>query len=246
MPLLSQAFEIYRDPAGLTRSALEARVLAAEPVDDIARKCAAPVTVVEAYEQAFFDVRDRLKSPDFIGNEVLGPRLRTGGTWTFDLVWKFFGFLGGVRVLDELMDVYNASPRPTNPGEAATFLSEATRTLLSRQLAVAARSLVGDRRAAAALLLAQARPESQSRGEGATRTVFEQHVEALLKELPWATGADASKVAPAVADVDQAAAELRADEQLRVAAGEQVPEVNALKELRLPPPRPKGCQPPTL
>jgi hypothetical protein len=243
MPLLSQAFGIYCDPAGLTRSALEARTLAAEPVGDIARKSAVPAAVVEVYEQVFFDIRDRLTSPDFIGNEVLGPRLRTGGPWPFDLVWKFFGFIGGVRVLDELTDVYHAAPRPTNPEEAVTFLSEATRTLLGRQLAAAARSLGGDRRAAAELLLAQARPEGQSGDGGAPRTVYEQHIAALLKELPWASGANASKVAPAVAELDRAAAELRADELLRLAAGEQVPEASALKELQLPPPRSKAKPP---
>jgi hypothetical protein len=59
-----------------------------------------------------------------------------------------------------------------------------------------------------------------------------RYLQALLRQLPFqAVGIDNEKQLP---DYDIGAAELRTDEQMRVAAGLPVPGLDSLKDLRFP------------
>jgi hypothetical protein len=240
MPIMDQAFRVYSDPGGVTRSALEARVLANEPPEAIAAKGATEAAVVRAYELIFYDVRGRLQSPDYILNRAIGPRLRDYTTgWDYDLVWKFFGYVGGAFVLDEIMDTCGAGPRPANPLGVAAFLTADARAALRRQLAVAARALRGgDRKTAAALIQGEARRAGRGGEDEAAPNVLARHIEALFNEIPWAVGADAEEhLPPPVAECDRGAAELRDDELSCLAAGQEPQGLADVKALELPPPR---------
>jgi hypothetical protein len=244
MPTMYQAFSVYADPHGVTRAAVEARVLAAEAPQAIARKCGTAAAVIQVYEEVFFDARAHLGRVDYVLNQVIGPRLREGGgAWGYDLLWKFYGYLGGERVLDEVMDAGPVA-RPQTPQEVGAFLSADARGALRRQLVAAARLLpAGDRRTAAELLKMQARLASR---EGAgedevARDGLEKHIEAMLQEIPWAVGAQAEKTTPPkVAEYDAGAAEVRGDELLLLAEGQEPPDLAALKEVQLPPPKPRA------
>src|SRR5438309_1128734 len=52
--------------SGIRHWAIEARLLAGEPAESIAKKTAATAEVVEWYERLFFNVSDRLEAPDYI------------------------------------------------------------------------------------------------------------------------------------------------------------------------------------
>jgi hypothetical protein len=235
MPTVYHAFGVHSDPGGATRAALEARILACEAPEVVAGKAAMAAAVVRLYELLFFDVRDRLESPDYILNQVLGPRLQGGGDWDFDLVWKFFGYVGGPHILDLVMDT-DRGPRPATAQEAAAFLSEDARAALQRQLAVAARALrAGAWREAAALVRACARP-SGGREDEAIPNGLLQNINAMLQALPWAVGRDAAKdLPPALAEYEETAAELRADEQFLLGTRQEVAGLAEIKGWKYPP-----------
>jgi hypothetical protein len=240
MPTVYQAFRVHGDPHGAGRSALEARVLAGEAPHAIAAKGATPAAVVTLYELLFFDVRGRLGSPDYVLTRVLEPRLRGAG-WDDGLAWMFFGYFGGPHVLDELLGAGGGAARPAGRRQAEAFLAGDARAVLRRQLAVAARALrAGDPAAAAALVRAAARPPGGE--DEAPPNALEAHVEAMLREIPWTVaGRDAEELPPKLAEYEGTAAELRADEEFLLAAGQEPAGLADLKGLTLPPPRPGGA-----
>ena len=111
MPAVAGAIAIAEgEPT--TRWAVEARLLAGEPIDDIARKTALTPRAVATFEELFFNVRDRLENRGYLIHIAVGlyptPREPDPG-----LVWRLFGLLGGPVVLDALIDGdYGPPDRP--------------------------------------------------------------------------------------------------------------------------------------
>src|SRR5262249_30202359 len=71
-PAVSQAFDLHKaDPPPL-RWAVEARLLAGEPVGAIARKCALLPGAVEMYERLFFAVVDMLGFDTWVVCQAVG------------------------------------------------------------------------------------------------------------------------------------------------------------------------------
>lgn len=85
------------------RFEIESRILARQPASDIAFKCGLATSVVEIYEELFFDVRDQLDTPGWITHQVLGPK-----AWQpldrddIEFAWKVFGYQYGAAAIDEL------------------------------------------------------------------------------------------------------------------------------------------------
>ncbi len=61
-----------RNDSPLRRYSVQARLLAGEPLQSIARKTDSSVLGIAYYESWFFDVRDQLDSPGYIVKQVLG------------------------------------------------------------------------------------------------------------------------------------------------------------------------------
>ena len=83
--------------------------------------------------------------------------------------------------------------------------------------------------------------QTRQEKEGALLNPFEQHLEAFLKDIPWAVGSDAELIhgGTPLGKYDDGAAELRDDEVLRVAAGEAIdPDL----PVKIPPPRKRTPQ----
>jgi hypothetical protein len=245
MPIMYQAFSLYADPPGRTRSAVEARILAAEAPQVIAQKGGIPPEVIQAYELVFFDVRPHLQNPDYVLNEVIGPSFhKATGSGCYDPVWKLFGYIGGGHALDAVMDI-SARSKPKGPQEVGAFLVKDAHAVVRRQLAVAARLLAaGDPRATAEVLKMQASlllRDSEGDSEKA-RSELEKHISAMIQEIPWMVGRGAAeKVPPKVATYDEGAVELHDEELLRLGAGEDVPGLPDPKQT-MPPPRPRTEQ----
>src|SRR3954471_10856185 len=143
------------------------------------------------------------------------------------------------------MDTCTTATRPANVREVAAFLSEDARAAVRRQLAIAARALrAGDRNTAGALVGASRRLTGDQGEDEGTPDALAQHIDAMLKEIPWAVGDRAKeKLPPQLAGYDEGAAELRADEVLLLAGGQEPPDLVALKGMQLPPPKPRAEKP---
>ena len=104
IPELFAAFRIYTEAPPLLRSTLEARLLAAETIPDIAPKIGMPAEAVEAFEQTFFDVRSRRGNVDFVGHHVIGrPSNEASESELRAFVTKTIAFFFGAKALDTLL-----------------------------------------------------------------------------------------------------------------------------------------------
>lgn len=86
------------------RVAVEGYVLARRRTRRVAKKVGLAVEAVEAYEQIFFDIRDRLGATGFVSSHILNPwteRAQTDpGLWV-----RAYAYYGGHRVLETALDV---------------------------------------------------------------------------------------------------------------------------------------------
>ncbi len=178
MPDVAGAVAIHEgEPT--TRWAVEARVLAGEPIEAIARKTALTPRAVATFEALFFNVSDRRENGGYIIHIAVGlystPREPDPG-----LTWKLFGVLGGPVVLDALIDGDYGSPdRP----EDERFLDE-----LRLKFAVALKLLPIDATTAPRLIRLYLRlREAELAAEGARRAAVDlmPNIRAALADLPW-------------------------------------------------------------
>jgi hypothetical protein len=96
------ALRLYKKE-GLPRCAIEARILANQSPADIAHAERISPQTALAYEDMFFDVRDRLSFHDFISGRVLEIGRAVDPSET-GRIWNMFSYHGGKLVLDALMD----------------------------------------------------------------------------------------------------------------------------------------------
>ena len=97
-PVIYWAYDIWytqNESGNPVRSEVEARLLADDQIENIARRVATEVEVIEAYERLFFNVRERLADRGYLMHCVLGPAVHLGFQATeYDLIWKLFALLG--------------------------------------------------------------------------------------------------------------------------------------------------------
>lgn len=110
------AWEIFTDGEGLRKSELEARILARESFDDIAKKMGLTKEAIVYYEAVFFNVTDKLDSPSYILHHALDSDFPTSLNFESGF-WKFYGYWCGPKILDLL--IYRNIPKQL--GEDADF-----------------------------------------------------------------------------------------------------------------------------
>jgi hypothetical protein len=142
MPAVSQAFDVRRaDPPHL-RWAVEARLLAGEPFDAIARKCGLLPEAVEAYERLFFAVIEMLSADTWIMCQAVGGKAFYGMTENdLDVWWKLLGYCFGPPMLDKVIHHSLGQPRPAEDGQLAAALGRDAEALLRGKRLLAAHLL---------------------------------------------------------------------------------------------------------
>jgi hypothetical protein len=93
----------------LTRSILEARLLAGLTVDETAAACELPVAAVRMYESLFFDVSCKLQHRAYIIHHAIGSRYKTGySADDIDIVLKAVGYFQGPLFLDYILPYFTS------------------------------------------------------------------------------------------------------------------------------------------
>jgi hypothetical protein len=110
-PAVEAALDLYRDTAPQRRWHVEALLLTAEPLEEVARLTGVPVETVEAYHQLLFDVRPRLQAKDWVMLRAIG----TTGPQGYDgqrlgPLWKLVAYTGGRLALDVVIAVTTDRP----------------------------------------------------------------------------------------------------------------------------------------
>jgi hypothetical protein len=178
MPDVAAAVAIHEGES-TTRWAVEARLLAGEPIEDIARKTALTPRAVATFEALFFNVSDKLENRGYLLHIAIG-LYTTPREPDLGLVWRLFGLLGGPVVLDALIDGDYGSPdRP----EDERFLDE-----LRLKLAVAFKLLPVDATTAPRLIRLYFRlQQAELAAEKAHRAAVDlmPNIRTMLAGLPW-------------------------------------------------------------
>jgi hypothetical protein len=131
-----------REGETTTRLALEARLLAGEPIEVVARRCCVAVEAAELYEQLFFNVSDRLENTSYVLFCAIGPATYEGFAGDDSgAVLKWFAFMGGPRLVDFLLSGGD-TPRDPLPTEGhAIPPNEAARSARLRRVVLASKSI---------------------------------------------------------------------------------------------------------
>jgi len=109
---IEQAHGIY-SVADLKRAELEALLLTATTLNDIAARCEIPVRVVDTYANVFFHVRDRLDAADWIHTYAIGGGLHDQfGARRTETIWKYVAYTAGRIALNYAMAATLTDPLP--------------------------------------------------------------------------------------------------------------------------------------
>ena len=142
MPAVAQAFDLRQaDPPHL-RWAVEARLLAGEAFDAIARKCGLLPEVVEAYERLFFAVVDMLGFDTWVMCQAVGGKAFYGMTENdLDVWWKLLGYCFGPLMLDKVIHHSLGQPRPEDDEQLAAALDRGAEAVFRGRKLLAAHLL---------------------------------------------------------------------------------------------------------
>jgi hypothetical protein len=141
---------------------VEARLLACEPIEQIAHKTVGEPSAVAAYAQLFFDVTGRMGNPGYIIHCAVG--LYRAPTGPDDgRILRLVGFFGGPCVVDALVTGQLDVAQPLKPDELPAFMSRFVGNQILIKALVAALTMRVDGRAGRALLRTWGRFEASER-----------------------------------------------------------------------------------
>jgi hypothetical protein len=248
-PTIFWAYDIWytRDDTGNpVRSEVEARLLADDNVENIARRVATDIEIIEAYERLFFNVRERLADRGYLMHCVLGPAVHLGFQASeYDLVWKLFAILGGPLAVDLMIDQSVGHARPDRASDLKYFVADVAQNDLRRVAMLALKTLRINNFNAMEIIdkflkLVELERTGGAGGGIATEAV-KQNVAAMLVSLPFTVGKQLVHVdAPALDRYDDLPAELRYEEVMAISAGQEIPAQDMLHLLAFPVPSPNG------
>jgi hypothetical protein len=122
-----RAYDLWQDESSLAKAVIEARILADETADEIAKKFGMSRRTIEVYEKLFFDVRCKLIHSGYVFCTVLG---REHCDWSctprFETVLKAIAYSRGSWLLDAVLDYVTTSVRPEAGEEVGRIVRGST------------------------------------------------------------------------------------------------------------------------
>ena len=115
-PAMFWAYRLYMQDEVARRSEVEARIIANQTPNEIMLRTGIDEKTIEAYEIAFYDVRDKLQYPSYVLHTLIGTALHRGlQERDYALVWKYMAHTFGPYVFDAYL---NQSVQPGKPRDA--------------------------------------------------------------------------------------------------------------------------------
>lgn len=248
---LATAYELYASRTTRSHVALvlESRLLAGYDDREIASSSGTIPDAINAYEQLFFNVRDRLSCQDWVMTAVLAPAIvdvpisftKTPfdpGAFAapfYDATLKYFSYFYGRHMCEFMIHGARRDLRLNSQEEILNFVETDYRHKLFRRGLMAIQTMpIGLYNATDVLnaftqvmaLRAQADDEEKEKSK------LHQNISAFLTSSPWSSGKPKNTSGVVDAYHDQAA-ELRVSEQLRLGSGEEL-DFSYLADIRPP------------
>lgn len=246
-PDLYWAYHAWSAPQPQIKSSLEAHILARGTDFEIGFRLGMPPAVVAAYEAVFFNVREKLKHPQYIIHTVLADaqRLRGAGVDNQGLLWKLYGYFYGPHVLASLESGFvNPQFCVTPDGVNSAWLDDTISTL-KMKAALAAKTVpinAGTQLSLIEQFTKFVEVERTTDTAGKAQSQVLDHIEAMMKALPFAVdGRDPQsekgrgKSPPGPLDrFRNAGFELTYEENIRVSIGQPLADEEMLRQLDFP------------
>lgn len=262
-PGIAYAYMIYDQAIGLEpemQFLIEARLLSNQDYPAIAFALKTEIEVVEWYEKLFFNVRPYLVHHDWILKHVLLPSVDRTDTndddeddeesfmkFTtppvikphLDMTLKFFAYYGGPLLCEFMMSGFKRGNIVRNQDEIGAFIDDTWSHQMRKRSAQAAGVFEVNKYNVMDLFAVHTKlVEIQQNADSSEdkKSSIERHIHAMLTEIPWTVGEDAKEVfeGTLVGDYDLQAAELRDDELMLIAAGQQPVGIQEIPGLIVP------------
>lgn len=232
------AHSLWLDDKQPTRWAIEACILAGENTAKIAERLGTSPSIIEAYEQVFFDVRDRLDEKLYIVNVVMADAVTRGvSERQYDLLWKLFGYHGGPHVLDAVISKVSPIAKPERSDDVGQFFQDFAVNTVKHKAAIATLTVPINTHTQLSIIdsfVQYSQIEKTSENAGKAHATIVENIGAMLGALPFKIGTKLDSAADKMLPYDNGAAELRNDELMIVAAGGKLSTQRVIEELRFP------------
>jgi hypothetical protein len=232
------AHSMWLDEKNPTRWAIEASILAGDSCERIAERLGASPTIVQAYENVFFDVRARLHEKLYIVNVVMGDAVTRGvSERQYDLLWKMFGYHGGTHVLDAVISKFSPIAKPEKSDDVGQFFQDFAVNTVKHKAALATLTVPVNTHTQLALIEAfvqYVQIEKNTENAMKSQSTIVENIGAMLGALPFRIGTKLESTVEKMLPYDDGAAELRNDELMIVAAGGQLTDQALIQDLRFP------------
>jgi hypothetical protein len=193
-PSLYWAYVLHRQSSPACRAEIEARIIAGEIEDELLRRVGVSHEVLQTYERVFFDVRDRLCTPAYVLNIIIGEAMHKGlSEKDYPTLWKFYGYTYGPRMLDSLIGQAIAPYKPRTAGEVKYAWQDDGIGSILRKQAIAARTVPVNMFTQLDILQVYSKFVEIDRAAGQDRASSQPEsvlagIEAMLKALPVDVG----------------------------------------------------------
>lgn len=264
-PALHYAHVLFEqvESAPETTLYLQARLLAGQTNQEISKIMGISEDTVEWYEALFFDVRQFRECRDWITTKVLIPAMRRMAppedaspaflqhhdaeirddvqkhVWQ-DGSLKMFAYFGGPMLIDIMLAQLTANNPLRNSEDFDNWMDGNWKKTIRKRSGMAAMQFRINKYNVMQLFDTHARImelEVSKDSSEESRTANEKGIKAMLDEIPWAIGDEASSrfKGTVVGKFDEGASELRDSELIMISAGDSKGPTDMLEEL--PPPR---------
>ena len=240
-PDLAMAYELWDEEgfnigrSNAMRYEIEARLLAGESFESIAKRSGLSQNVLKYYERLFFNVTDRLDNKMYIFHVAIGDTLHRGMTdRDYAVIWKLYAYVRGSTMLDFLISTFNDWTKPTK-GQIETTLLEDHKLNMRRKAALASRmSSINQHTADRLIELHTKITEIEKAAGEASQDAIHNNIQVMLNNLPMLVGQQPET--PILGSTHQIS-DLRASEVLALSTNQadQV-DLNELNEFKFPEP----------
>jgi hypothetical protein len=243
MPAVYWAHYAYQNEHQQMRWDIESQILARCTDHEIAFSCGVAPEVVDAYENLFFNVRDKLHHKRYITHCVLGHSIQRGlSEREYDLLWKLYGYFYGPHVLEVLVTKMVNPVWCTTPDTVNSTLQDDAIASMKFKAALAAKTIPVNNNTQVDLLHVFTKfveVERTTDSVGKAQNQILDHIEAMMVTLPFNVGGRDPRTAELVPQTNtakfrQTNVELSFHETMAVAAGQQLPHADILETLSFP------------
>jgi hypothetical protein len=117
---------------------IEARILARQTDEQIAKLSGLPIEAIKIYHDAFFDVRSRIDATDWVTTQVIGQVFQIGDQRSNpELLSKYFGYFGGPMILEAVLyGMQTGAMTPHSTDQIVSWLEANLKFKLKTQAAI--------------------------------------------------------------------------------------------------------------